>query len=102
MYLGTIKDSVLGAETIAHYLLFTLNKLNPECYKKMFNLPQPTEDIDVLLPAIAKKIGANLKGGKLDTEHAAHYFIEKFRSGDFGRYTLDEIPQDEPLLLNGL
>lgn len=92
MHLGSIKDSVIGSELLAQYLLFLLNKQNMLKYVELFNLRNPTDDIVVLLTAVALKINARMEGKRLDLEHAARFLLQKYRTGDLGLFMLDEIP----------
>jgi len=57
-------------------------------------LPEPTDDITVLLPAIARRIGALQKGREYDLDQAATFFLKYYRTGKFGRYTLDDVTPD--------
>jgi len=88
---GAIKDSILGEEILADYLLYTLNRFNALNYVKMFNLSEATENIDELLTAVAKRIGAKSHNGVWDFNLAARYLLSKYRSGDLGLLTLDDI-----------
>jgi len=88
---GAIKDSILGEEILADYLLYTLNQFNALNYVTMFNLNAMTDNIDELLTAVAKRIGAKALNGVWDFNLAARYFLSKYRSGDLGHLTLDDI-----------
>eukprot|EP01027_Heterolobosea_sp_BB2_P018979 GEZU01026673.1.p1 GENE.GEZU01026673.1~~GEZU01026673.1.p1 ORF type:complete len:387 (-),score=109.47 GEZU01026673.1:53-1072(-) len=90
---GAVKDEVVGEETLADFLLYTLNKFKTKQYVTYFGLKEPSENIDFVLNAIAQKIGAFLPDGKVDTLKAARHFLKVYRSGELGRYTLDEIPE---------
>jgi len=58
--IGSIKESVVGKQLIAHYLLYTLNRMGvAERYVKLWGLEGPTDDIEHLLRAIASKTGTS-------------------------------------------
>lgn len=65
--------------------------LNISSYVEKFRLPGPTDDVNVLLPAISKRIGALHKHGEYDIQQAAMFFIKQYRLGKYGRYTLDDV-----------
>eukprot|EP00038_Savillea_parva_P001855 m.107912 g.107912 ORF g.107912 m.107912 type:complete len:204 (-) comp10638_c0_seq5:96-707(-) len=90
--IGTLRDEVVGHELIADFLLFTLNRHEEFEYVRRFGLDAPSDDIHVVLAGIARRIGALLPGGHLNLELAAQHFVSKYRSGDLGRFTLDDLP----------
>eukprot|EP00040_Diaphanoeca_grandis_P012606 m.63857 g.63857 ORF g.63857 m.63857 type:complete len:308 (+) comp23351_c0_seq1:118-1041(+) len=95
---GTLRDDLVGVELIADYLLYVLNKRRQFAYVKRFDLGNPKDNIDVVLPQIAKKIGALEPGGGFNTEVAAQHFIAKYRAGLLGKFSLefeDEHEQQE-------
>jgi mitochondrial GTPase 1 len=67
----------------------------PVSYVDFFHLPGPTDDISVLLPAIARRIGALQKGSEYDLDQAATFFLKYYRTGKFGQYTLDDVIPSE-------
>lgn len=93
--LGTLRDDLVGEETIADFLLYTLNKQSQFDYVDRFGLDGPCDDIDVVLPAVANRIGALLKGGEVDRLRAAQHMLIKYREGNLGRFALNPA---EPLL----
>jgi hypothetical protein len=55
---GAVKESIVGKQLIADYLLYSLNRLNAwEVYVKAWSLDGPTDDIEHLLRTIAQKTG---------------------------------------------
>ena len=64
-------------------------------YLNLLPLPtdftEPTEDISVLLDALAGRIGALRKGGERDLEGAMTFMIRAFREGRLGRWTFDDL-----------
>ncbi|ORX90837.1 P-loop containing nucleoside triphosphate hydrolase protein [Basidiobolus meristosporus CBS 931.73] len=87
---GGIRDHIADEEIMADYLLYQLNRFGNLSYVDMFKMSEPTDDISVVLPAVAKRIGALHKGAEPDLTAGARYFIKQYRDGKFGRYTLDD------------
>ncbi|XP_064386657.1 mitochondrial ribosome-associated GTPase 1-like isoform X2 [Halichondria panicea] len=94
---GILKDNIMNDYLIADYLLFILNQHRQFDYAKFYGLPEPMDDIAVVLSRIAKRLGALQKGGSLDIVRAAIHFIHKYRNGELGRITLDQITTSEQL-----
>ncbi|EGD76372.1 hypothetical protein PTSG_01072 [Salpingoeca rosetta] len=86
--LGTLRDELVGEEHVADYLLFSLNQLGIFSYVDRYRLDGPSDNIDVVLAAVAKRIGALLKGGEHDTLRAACAFLDDFRRGRLGPFHL--------------
>lgn len=92
---GGIRDHLADEQVMADYLLFELNRRHAyDVYTSYFRMPEPTNDIHVLLKAVAKRIGAVLKGGELDMNLASKFLLKMYRQGKLGRYTLDDLDQD--------
>ncbi|KAJ1955221.1 Mitochondrial GTPase 1 [Dispira parvispora] len=91
---GGMKEDVTDVEVLADYLLYQLNQKRNRTYCDMFHLTEPSDDIAQVLPAIARRIGALKKGGGHHLDWAARHFIKQFQLGKFGRYTLDDMTQD--------
>lgn len=63
-------------------------------YTDLLPLPadfQPTPDLQVLLDALASRLGLLRKGGEKDLDVAREWLIKSFREGKVGRWTLDEL-----------
>lgn len=88
---GSVKDTIIPPTTIADYLLFHLNLHDPNLYS-MYS--EPTNDIFVVLDGLAHKQGRLKKGGLPDFESSALQFVQKWRSGQMGRFVLDEVTED--------
>eukprot|EP00050_Salpingoeca_kvevrii_P006179 m.287868 g.287868 ORF g.287868 m.287868 type:complete len:292 (-) comp11860_c0_seq1:27-902(-) len=89
--IGTLRDDVVGEELIADYLLFELNRRGISQYVEDFQLDGPSDDISHVLEVIARRRGALMKGGIPDLRKAAGLFLRQFRSGGFGRLSLDTL-----------
>lgn len=87
---GSVKDSIIPYTTMADYLLFHLNRIDPSLYAKYH---EPTNDVGHLLHAIAHSTGRLQKGGEPDLDATAVWLIQRWRSGDFGRFLLDDVDE---------
>ena len=102
-YTGTIKDDILEKVEIAFsllkYLLYEYQdrvieryKLNKEEILNILNQDaEENENIYEVMQLIAKKRGAILSGGRIDDEKVASIILDEFRSGKFGKITLEKV-----------
>ena len=102
-YTGTIKDDILEKVEIAFNLLKYLlseyqdrvierYKLNQEDIDNILNQDvEENEKIYEIMQVIAKKRGAILSGGRIDDEKVAGIILDEFRSGKFGKITLEKV-----------
>jgi ribosome biogenesis GTPase A len=88
---GSVKDTVIPAFNLADYLLFHVNLINPKVYAEY---TKPTNDAMVLLDAMARKTGRLQKGGTPDLESTALWMIQRWRTGHFGAFMLDEVTEE--------
>jgi ribosome biogenesis GTP-binding protein YlqF len=89
---GGIRDHLADEQIMVDYLLYRLNQFGNYDYATQYRLPNgPTNDYNLLLESIARRIGAVVKGGELDLTMAAKYFLKQYRLGKLGRYTLDDV-----------
>lgn len=88
---GCVKDSIISSYILADYLLFRLNQFKPTVYEQYH---EPTNDVMVLLEAVARKTGRLQKAGIPDVEAAASWFIQRWRSSDLGKFVLDEVTKN--------
>lgn len=88
---GNVKDTIIPPTTIADYLLFHLNLQDPKLYEMYCG---PSNDIFVVLEALARKQGRLKKGGLPDFESSALQFVQKWRVGQMGKFILDTVTGD--------
>ncbi|KAF9051599.1 P-loop containing nucleoside triphosphate hydrolase protein [Panaeolus papilionaceus] len=77
-----IKEGLYDMESLANYLLYRLNTLNPECPAYMGLLPagsSPTSDLEQFLTLLAQRMGMVKRGGYVDLSRAADYFVRWWR-----------------------
>ena len=89
-FLGSVKDQVTDAESLAHRLLEVLRAGYPGRLMERYKLTDiegrpPWE----LLELIARKRGMLLPGNEIDTERAAAMLLDELRGGRLGRVTFD-------------
>lgn len=87
---GSVKDTVIPPTSIADYLLYHLNLVDPSLYQ---TFSEPTNDIHELLERVARKQGRLKKGGVPDIEAAALQLIQRWRAGEMGRFVLDQVDE---------
>ncbi|KAF4313589.1 GTP-binding domain HSR1-related protein [Botryosphaeria dothidea] len=85
---GSVKDTVIAPVTLADYLLFHINLVDPTLYAEYH---EPTNDVVPLLEAIANKTGRLAAGGVPDTEATALWMIQRWRTGHLGHFILDNV-----------
>jgi len=89
IHIGAIKDSRLGQEVLADYLLYIMNKMSFFGYTKVFGLAEPNDNIHEVLQAVSKFMGVAKQGTEFDPESSAAHFVRAYRSGELGTFTLD-------------
>ncbi|KAF2456766.1 P-loop containing nucleoside triphosphate hydrolase protein [Lineolata rhizophorae] len=85
---GSVKDTIVSPVTLADYLLYHVNLVNPDLYREY---RRPTNDITSLLDAVAHKTGRLQKGGMPELESAALWVIQRWRGGHLGHFVLDDV-----------
>jgi len=88
---GSVKDTIIAPTTLADYLLYQLNRQDPDLYREYAG---PTNDIMVLLSTMAQKTGRLQKGGTPDIDASALWMIQRWRNGHLGRFVLDQISEN--------
>ncbi|KAL5114563.1 Mitochondrial GTPase 1 [Pleosporales sp. CAS-2024a] len=87
---GSVKDTIIPPVMLADYLLYHMNLHSPQLYA---DYASPTNDIMILLTAIAEKTGRLGKGGKIDVEATSLWLVQKWRQGVLGRFGLDDVDE---------
>lgn len=81
---GCVKDEIVGKETLADYLLYTLNRQRAYAYVDKYGLKNPTDDLNLLIQTMSRKF--NWDDGSL-----CDVFLKHFRLGKLGKLTLDQL-----------
>ncbi|KAK7039493.1 mitochondrial GTPase 1 [Favolaschia claudopus] len=77
-----IKEGMYDAETLASYLLYRLNVLNPISPAYLRLLPPdaaPTNSLEEFLESLARRMGMVQRGASPDLRRAASYFVRWWR-----------------------
>ena len=77
--IGSFRDSLVGEQVVADYQLYTLNRMQMFGYVDEFKLEIPTDSVQELLRAVARRHNMLLPGGVPDRKRAAIAFIRWFR-----------------------
>jgi mitochondrial GTPase 1 len=88
---GCVKDSIVAPYTLADYLLYRLNLVDPGIYAY---LCPPTNEVEVLLKAIAKRSGRPSKPTEINWDALSLMMIQRWRGGRFGRFSLDSLDEE--------
>lgn len=80
---GLVRDVIL-----ADYLLYRMNLVDPTLYEKYC---PPTNEIDELLGAIARREGKVKRGNHPVLSHAADRLLFHWREGNLGKFVLDDL-----------
>ena len=91
-FLGSVKDEVFDAETLALRLLEVLRTDYPSRLAERYRLADPSLPPWELLEAVARRRGMLLPGGAPDTHRAASMLLDELRAGKLGKLTLDTPP----------
>nr|KAF6425184.1 hypothetical protein HJG59_009233 [Molossus molossus] len=114
---GTVLDHLVGEETLADYLLYTLNRHQLFGYVQHYGLGEACDDVASVLKRVAVRLGKTQKVKVLtgtgnvnviqpNYPAAARDFLRTFRSGLLGPVMLDRdilqsSPQADPCLALG-
>ena len=102
-FTGTIKEDILEITEVAYYLTkFLLNNyktnllerysLDEKLVNEILSQEQgENENIYEIMQLIGKRRGAIISGGNIDDEKTSKIILEDFRSGKFGKITLERL-----------
>lgn len=88
---GCVKDGLVPAVTVADYLLYHLNLVDPALYAGRFCDGAPTNDVHEFLRGVARRTGKLRRGGQPSLEAAAEWAVQEWRRGGLGRFLLDAV-----------
>ena len=87
---GAIAPTQFSEYTLAEYLLKLFNLRGNLSFKEFYKVgADDATNLDIFLSKAALRLGNLLKGGQPNTILSAQDFISRYRSGKFGRMTLD-------------
>ncbi|WP_026689920.1 ribosome biogenesis GTPase YlqF [Alteribacter aurantiacus] len=87
---GAIKEEIFDFQESAVFFLNYVKVAYPEKLKERYNLTEIPDDIGELFDAIGKKRGCLVSGGHVDYDRTAEIVFRDFRTGKFGRLTLEQ------------
>ncbi|HET9959471.1 MAG TPA: ribosome biogenesis GTPase YlqF [Polyangiaceae bacterium] len=90
---GALPEAEMDYETVAAFAAQFLSKHYPKRLAARLAIPELPSSSELVLEAIARKYGCLRKGGQFDWRRASEILVHEFRSGVFGRVSL-ETPAD--------
>mgnify|MGYP004619186801 FL=1 len=92
-FTGTIKDDIMERTEIAYYLLKYLlaNYITNLLERYKLEDSNYEEDVAGLMEIIGQKRGAIVSGGKVDLEKVSRIILDDFRTGKFGKISLEKV-----------
>ena len=93
-YTGAVKEGVIDVEELSAHLMELMLRFYPHTLKDRYKVEaeQGTPGY-MLLEEAGRKRGYLLARGEIHTERMAKVFLDEYRSGKLGRFTL-EVPED--------
>lgn len=97
---GCVPDHVVGEDLVVDFMLYWFNKHRDFRYMEHFNLPEPTDDVTVLLNHVAKENNFIKRMKSIDSNNydyfpdyiaSARLVLKQFREGALGPALLDDI-----------
>lgn len=92
-FIGSVKDAVLDAETMAVRLIDVLREGYPERLAERYKLTD-FEELQSweILEMIGRKRGMLISGGEVNTERASVMLLDEYRGGKLGKITMEFPP----------
>ena len=90
-FIGSVKDEILDAETLAVRLLEVMKTDYPERLAERYKIADFTDkEAWEVLEMIGKKRGMMIKGGEIDYERASVMLLDEYRGGKLGTISLEK------------
>ena len=90
-FIGSVKDEILDAETLAIRLLEVMKNDYPERLTERYKIADFTDkEAWEVLEMIGKKRGMMIKGGEIDFERASVMLLDEYRGGRLGAISLEK------------
>ena len=90
-FIGSVKDEILDAETLAIRLLEVMKNNYPERLVERYKIADFTDkEAWEVLEMIGKKRGMMIKGGEIDYERASVMLLDEYRGGKLGVISLEK------------
>ena len=89
-FIGSVKDEILDAETLAIRLLEVMKADYPDRLTQRYNITNfADKEAWEVLEMIGKKRGMMIKGGEIDYERASVMLLDEYRGGRLGTISLE-------------
>lgn len=89
-FIGSVKDEILDAETLAIRLLEVMKADYPDRLTERYKITDFTDkEAWEILEMIGKKRGMMIKGGEIDYERASVMLLDEYRGGKLGTISLE-------------
>ena len=92
---GAINDNILPLIDIALYFIGFLNKYYSEALIKRYGIGKEETDSETILKLIAKSQNFYLSNKEENLEKTALFILQEYRSGYYGRITLDRCEKED-------
>ena len=92
---GAINDNILPLIDIALYFIGFLNKYYSEALIKRYGIDKEETDSETILKLIAKSQNFYLSNKEENLEKTALFILQEYRSGYYGRITLDRCEKED-------
>ena len=90
-FIGSVKDEILDAETLAIRLLEVMKNYYPERLAERYKIADFTnKEAWEVLEMIGKKRGMMIKGGEIDYDRASVMLLDEYRGGKLGTISLEK------------
>lgn len=90
-FIGSVKDEILDAETLAIRLLEVMKNDYPDRLSERYKITDFTDkEAWEVLEMIGKKRGMMIKGGEIDYERASVMLLDEYRGGKLGMISLEK------------
>ncbi|MDD7362908.1 MAG: ribosome biogenesis GTPase YlqF [Peptoniphilus sp.] len=90
-FTGSIKDDIMDTETLALELVKEARANFFDAISTRYDLEEdPGEDLAVM-DAIGRRRGALMRGGEIDYTKVSHIILDEFRTGKWGRISLEHV-----------
>lgn len=90
-FIGSVKDEILDAETLAIRLLEVMKNDYPDRLSERYKIADFVDkEAWEVLEMIGKKRGMMIKGGEIDYERASVMLLDEYRGGKLGTISLEK------------
>ena len=90
-FIGSVKDEILDAETLAVRLLEVMKNNYPDRLTERYKIADfADKEAWEVLEMIGKKRGKMIKGGEIDYERASVMLLDEYRGGKLGLISLEQ------------